>query len=161
MDSSYKQLAQLIMNSPHFDEEHRPDLKRVVYRLSLDRVDNVEHVNAKIKGQMEMEATMVFLVGHYRGIQYELDNDIEREEGLATLDVPTKTADGYKTTAKQAKAQVLANEEVAVLRMKLSPLKSLVMDLENIFTLVLKRNQKLEQLSINYRREQNIDDRSS
>jgi len=159
MDSSYKNLAQLIMDAAHFEEEHRPDLKKVVYRLSLDSVDNIENVNEKIKSQMEMEATMVFLLGYYRGCQFELDNDIEREENLAVLDTPSKNEDGYKLSAKQFRASYLANQDVAVLRMRLSPLKSLVMNLDNLFTIVIKRNQKLEQLSINYRREQNIDDR--
>ncbi len=156
----YKQLAQLVITSTSFNKEHRQEIKDIVFSLDLDNIEGIGDVNEKIKGQMDMEATMVFLLGFYRQRQMEMVGDLEREEGLALLDVPTKDAEGYKTGAKSAKAQVVTAQDVASLKLNLTPLKSLYEDLENLFNILLRRNRKLEELSINYRREKAIDDRT-
>lgn len=153
-----KRLVLRLAKNEFLAPEDRSVVKDVVYALILD-TETVEDVNEKLKGQVRLEADMVYLMGVYRDLKNEFTYELEEEEGHVLLDTPRRNDDGYKTSAKELKAHSVTNPEVAVKRRRLASVTSLYESLQLLWKIVFARNEKLEQLSVNYRKELKADER--
>jgi hypothetical protein len=149
-------LVAIILQNPGLDAEDRIVVKDVVYKSKLD-LTSFEDVNDKIKGQVEIEAGIAYLLGKYRDQLTDLRYDLDEEESTAILEVPKKNEQGYKTSTRELKAYQSVNPEVAVKRRRVSAAESLYATFEALWKIVFARNDKLRELSINYRRDQESD----
>lgn len=147
-----QRLVQYIVKHDFLETEDRPVVKEVIYKLELD-LETFEEVNEKLKGQIKLEADMVYLLGKYRDICNDLKIELDEEEATVFLDAPKRNDEGYKTSAKEFKAYQLAHPEIAVKRRRLVAVESLLATLTLLSKVVFARNDKLEQLSVNYRKE--------
>jgi len=153
---AFIRLANEIINNEYLEEVDRLVVKQLVYRLKLD-LSQFEEVNEKIKGQMELEADLVYLLSKYRKLTDERKFELEEQEAEVLLDVPHRNPDGYKTGAKEFRAHQLLDPNVAVERRRNSLAAALYHDLQNLSAMVFGRNKKLNELSVNYRKEMAAD----
>lgn len=147
-----KRLVQYAVHHESLDPDDRPSIKDVIFQLALD-LDTVEEVNEKFKGQIKLEADMVYLLGKYRDKCNDLKIELEEEEASVFLDAPKRNDEGFKTSTREFKAYQLTNPEIAVKRRRLAACESLLSSLVLLSKVVFARNDKLEQLSVNYRKE--------
>lgn len=155
-NSTYSDLVRLLISSPFMESQDRLVVKGVVYKLNLDST-NLEDINDKIKGQVELEAKVSYLLGVYRTKVNELQFDLEEEESAKQQELPDKDIGGYRITDKEKKARIAVDPDVALLRRRVASLQSLYQDLQNLYRIVFNRNEKLTNLCVNYRRELKVD----
>jgi hypothetical protein len=154
----FVELTKLILKSDLFEKSHQELLKNIVYSLSLESTDNIIDVNNEWKTQIEIETSIVFLVGFYTGLLSKQDivNNHRYDETL--LSIPDKPDNSLrKYTVDEKKALVKLDNIVYRGMLKHSLLNDLIRNLENLQKIVFRRDKKLENLTINYRREQEAD----
>jgi len=145
-------MARIIRN-PSLDSDDRPWVKKLIDSLNVAKRKDFEQIDDMWEHQMKMEAIMVYLLGKY-GDQYEDADDLLGEiESTFKVDIPIKDPEsGYKRTKDDIDSILLQNEEVREAREAKRSNKSLNNDMQYLSKLVFGRNQKLENLTVNYRR---------
>lgn len=157
---SYMRLAKRIVSSPIMTAEDRQVVKDILFNLSLDAKSYTD-MNTKWEGQQSIEADVLYLLGEYRDKWQENQFRYEEEEaGIMIDDVPSVGPTGKKTTVKETKAYIAVNPDLAVLRRELYQYSSLFQDIQNLVKYVFARNDKLDNINVNYRRELKADERS-
>lgn len=156
---SFRRLIALIMESPYFKTEHISIIKAVCLKLNLQS-SSLQHINKKIQDQIEIEADIIYLLGKYRVEYYETLCLYEEVSGCSLAKVPSATDEGFRRNIKEITALVDSDPDVAVLKNKYLGMKSLYKDLQNIFQIILARNENLNHLSNNYRKELTVDNNS-
>jgi len=154
MESSFLQLAELIDTNDLFNKDHCEMLYTLVYSLSLDGVDNITDINSMFINQVELETIVVFLVGYYNNklAKHNVISDYTYANTL--LDVPEKPNNSLrKYTVDEKKSLTKLNRDVHRNELTKALLSELVKTLESLQRIVFYRNKKLENLTINYRRE--------
>jgi len=154
---SFQRLVKFIIENEFLESEDRSVIKEVIYKLELD-LTTFEEVGDKIKGQIKIEADIAYLLGRYRDKVNEMRIELEEEEAHVFLEVPKRNEDGYKTSSREFKAYQFSNPEIAIKRRRFVVLESLFDSLQLLCRIVFARNDKLKELSINYRREMKIDE---
>jgi hypothetical protein len=149
---TFQRLVKFLIENEFLETEDRLVIKDVVYKLELD-LETFEDVNEKIKGQIKIEADLVYLLGKYRDACADLRFDVDEEEADVFLKTPKRNEDGYRTSGQELKAYQTADPEVAIKRRRLQQAESLYESLQLLCRVVFARNSKLEQLSVNYRKE--------
>jgi hypothetical protein len=147
-------LAKRLIGSTRLDAQDRAVVKNVVYALDLDGQPDLSSMDEKWQKQMRMEASMVYLIGRYTDYLQAAEGNLEATESNVRLQVPDKDPTTQKKYNKEDRDAVLSiNEEVLQHRSDRDAIKSLHRDLTNLMKIVIGRNQKLENLSVNYRRD--------
>jgi hypothetical protein len=158
-DFIFQQLARLILESPYVDPEDRLVLKQVVYRLKL-YATNLEDINDKIKGQIEIEAAISYMSGKYLQKMNDAQAEMEEIEATKLSQMPDKTDIGYKVTEKERKTLLAIDPDTAIARKRFSEKQTLYKNLQSILKIVFKRDDKINNLCVNYRKELKLDQNS-
>ena len=157
---AFRRLAKRLVTSPVMTKEDRQVVKDILFTMSLDRA-SFEDLDQKWQGQIESEANVLYLQSVYRDKwqekQFEYD---EEESGILIDDVPAYGSSGKKITGKEVKAHLAVHPDLAVKRRELYMYTSLFKDIQSLVKFVFDRNQKLENVNVNYRREIKTDERT-
>jgi N-acetylglutamate synthase/N-acetylornithine aminotransferase len=152
----FEQLTLQIVSSKVFDSKDRASVKKITNSLALDSAETTNDINYHWKNQVELEATIIYLLGKYGDILQETENQLLELETELSLSME-KDSDGKKY---KLETLLSANPTVQTVRRDRDVIKNLCRDLSGLSKVVFGRNQKLENLSIHYRREQLADERS-
>lgn len=156
----YRLLAALAIQNDYLDSADRATLKEVVYSLDLQGNPTLGDINQKWIWQQRIEAGIIYLVAKYEGRLFQQERAVPELEAAAYLDLPDSREDGKKYTVEDKKQLLKVDPDVAVAVMKLNGLKELVGLFNKILRSVFGRNQKLDHLGVNYRRELQADENS-
>jgi hypothetical protein len=141
-------------------EEDRKVVKYVCENLRI--MDDPGMINEYFRLQVENEATMVYLLARYGEMMDRMRDVLAKHKAEITLDLGSKDEEGYKRTKNSREAFLLATDARYISLLDLTQIaERLFFTLKNLSDIVTKRDDKLEQLSINYRREQEADSRSN
>lgn len=153
-------LENLILSSPALKAEDQAVIKHVCLNLRIEQ----EHgfINDYFRRQVEIEATAVYLTGKYNALLERWRRIIGQHKADKFMELGSKNDDGYKWT-KEAKEQWLLSTDAryTVLSEQAQEAERLLYILRDLSNVVFTRDKKLEQLSINYRRESEADKRAS
>lgn len=145
--------------------EH-PNLKKedhaVVRKLcDLIRIEETGDINEYHRSQVEAEAGGVYLKSKYDQVVEKFDTLIEKHKAGRYVELGSRDDEGLKWTIPGKKEWLLATDSryVALLEMFKEAERLHVM-LRELTHIVFCRDRKLEQLSINYRREAEADKRT-
>lgn len=136
-----ERVLSLILESVILEKGDVPLVKDLNWRIPLDAVNVVQDVNQALKLQVELEAAIVYLVGRYKGHKARLEAQRDHRWALAGKFKGPR----HVERPLDAEYQELLNRHV-----EYGSLVALLSDVQNI---VYSRRDKLEQLSVNYRRE--------
>jgi hypothetical protein len=155
-----KLLEEFITSSSALKEEDKGVVRSVCDRLRIG--DSSAMVNDYFRTQVELEATAVYLTSKYGALMDRWRGLIEKHKAEKYMELGSRNDDGLKWT-KEAKEQWLLSTDsrYSVLSDYCLQAERLLYTIRDLSTIVFGRNGKLEQLSINYRREQTADQRSS
>lgn len=151
--TGYELFAARVLNSGYLDRSDHCVVERVAYALSLDGPGVLDDVNTKTKMQMDIEADVIYLVGVYSDKLARYESALERMEAVKRLDIPERSASDKKHSVADQAAILTINSDVQKLRVKRNGAKSLSKDIDRLAKIVFGRNDKLNLLTINYRRE--------
>lgn len=151
-----------VLENPELDSCDRPVLKSVITKISISTNElNLESINDLWADQIDLEARMLYLIGKYSHLEDKASEIVDTIEGSYLLQLPDKMPDTNRRINKEDRMAMLRNEEeVRFERYKIIDIRALVRDLSNLHRLVIGRNQKLENISVNYRRELKADENS-
>lgn len=151
-------LEQRIVTHPNLKDED----KRVVSRLcELIRITEEGDINVYHRTQVEAEAGAVYLKSKYDQVMTKFSNLIERHKAGKFVELGSRDDEGLKWT-KEGKREFLLGTDARYVALldtfkEAERLHTLIRELSNI---IFSRDRKLEQLSINYRREAEADRRT-
>ena len=149
-----------ILLSKALKEEDRKVIHDVCEKLRI--MDDPGMINEYFRLQVENEASIVYLIARYGELMDRLKNVLAKHRADTSLDLGSKDDEGYKRTKASRENWLLATDAryVALLD-SVGIAERLFFTLKNLEAIVMKRDGKLEQLSINYRREQEVDNRTN
>ncbi len=150
-------LQNLILSNPYVKVNDHNVVVSVCSKLPIE--SDPGHINEYLRLQINAEAGAVYLTGKYLNIAAILEDRLEEKESEVCIGLGDTSEGGYKLTKADKKSQLLFNPEYFTLRTQLRGIKSLVVLLERLSMVVFRRQPKLEQLSVNYRRETEADKR--
>jgi hypothetical protein len=156
----YQLLLQEMTSNSYIDDTDKRVLKNVIDDLRITDLTDLKDINEKWEDQVRLEAAVVYLTGKYSNKLQVIESGAEQSEALALLGIPEKNSEGRKLIAADRAAIITTNDKVRELRIRKSVLKALNRDINNLSKIVFGRNQKLENLSINVRREMSADEKS-
>ena len=131
----------LVLESPVLESGDVVFVKDLAWRISLDPINVVYDVNLALKAQVELEAALVYLVNKYKGHKARAEAAKDYRWSLTAKLFKPRSAE----RPLDGEYQELLNRHV-----EYGNLVGLLSDLAGI---VYSRRDKLEQLSVNYRRE--------
>lgn len=129
------------LTSPILEPGDVPVLKDIALKMSIDAVNVVLDVNTAIRGQVDLEASITYLCNHYRGLKARLELERDRVWHAAGL-----------RHGKQSAERNL-DEEYQELLTRYTEHSLFCTLLDDLREITFRRNDKLEQLSVNLRRE--------
>lgn len=153
MSTSYELVVQRIVKSEYLKENDHVVIERITYALSLDGPAELTDIDTKIKMQMDIEADIIYLLGEYEDLLYRYDDMLDRIEAARRLDLPDRDGNDRKYNEADRAALLTINQDVQKLRAKQHGAKSLSRDIDRLAKIVFRRNDKLDLLTVNYRRE--------
>lgn len=153
----YKLLVAQIIGNDYLEAKDRQVLKDVVYALDLQGEGTLIDVNQQWITQQRIEANMVYLTSKYEAMVIQAERAGDEVESALYLDLPATREDGKRCTAEDRKRLLRLEPDVAVAKHKVVELQILTNALSKLSRTVFGRNQKLEQLGVNYRRELSSD----
>lgn len=137
-------------------------ISQVCYQIRIE--DDPGKINEYHRTQVGSEAAMVYLTSKYGELVVRLKKKRDSYLIQKSLELgSTNEIDGKKWTSKKAKQEwiLMTDPDFALLAEKVDDAANLASLVQGLFTIVFGRNDKLEQLSINYRREAEIDRRTT
>lgn len=150
----YRLLVRQLVSNELLASEDRAVVKEIAYALDLQGDPTLGDVNSKWIDQQRIEASMVYLLNTYERIVDKAESELEEIEATARLDIPK----GVAGNAEERKAYVRLDPNVAVHKDRVVNAKSLHKDLDRLAKTVFRRDKKLENLTVNYRRELQSDE---
>lgn len=156
----YQLTVKLALQNEYLDSSDRPVLKEVVYALDLLGDPTLVDINMKWVAQQRIEASMIYLTAKYEKIRDKQEGVAEEVEAASYLNLPDKREDDKRYTLDDKKHLVKVEPDVAVAKDKLRELKALANLLSKLSRTVFGRNQKLDHLGVNIRREIQADENS-
>lgn len=159
-DEGYRLVVKLALQNDHLEATDRPVLKRVVYALDLQGDPTLVDINSKWVMQQRIEADMIYLSTKYEKKAAKQDRATDEIEAACYLDLPTAREDGKKYTLDDKKHLIKVEPEVAVAKDAQIEIKDLVNLLSKLSRTVFGRNQKIDHMGVNYRREISADENS-
>ena len=120
--------------------------------------DEPGKINDYFRGQIEAEAGATYLVGRYTSLVNKLRERVREHRAGKFVELGERNDEGYKWTAKGKEDFLLGTDAQYATQMEtVAKVENLLSLLKGLREIVFARNDKLEQLSINYRREMEID----
>lgn len=136
-----ERVVSLILESVVLESGDVPLVKDLTWRLPLDAVNVVQDVNVALKLQVELEAAIVYLLNRYKAMKNRLEAQRDHRWALAGK---------FKGPRNVERSLDPEYQELLNRHMEYGNLVNLLSDFAGI---VYARRDKLEQLSVNYRRE--------
>ncbi len=155
--SEVKLLESLILSNPYLKMQDHSVVVSICDKLPIE--EGSGYINEYLRLQINAEAGAVYLTGKYLNIVAILEDKRDEVEAEVFVGLGDKSEAGYKLTRENKKSTLLFNPDFLALREHLRGMRSLVMLLERLSMVVFRRQPKLEQLSVNYRRETEADTR--
>lgn len=149
-----------ILLSKGLKEEDRKVIHDVCEKLRI--MEDPGMINEYFRLQVENEATMVYLIARYGEQMDRMRDVLSKHRADVSVDMGSKDEEGYKRTKSAKENWLLATDPRYLALLDLVGVSErLFFTLKNLSDVVMRRDGKLEQLSINYRREQETDLRTS
>jgi len=139
--SDMKTLVGFILKSPMLDGVDVTLVKSFVKTLTIQHVNVVMHVNQALKDQVDLESTIIYLYNKYHRLKYMKESEKDRIwYGLVKVNgsrSPDNHLDPLFVTTDMEYIEYISLSDT----------------FQQIQKLVQDRQKKLEQLSVNYRKE--------
>lgn len=156
----YPLLVKLALQNDHLEACDRSVLKEVVYALDVQGDPTLVDINSKWVMQQRIEANMIYLSVKYEKRLAKQERIVDEVEAASYLDLPDRRGDDKKYTLDDKKYLIRVEPDVAVAKDALIEIRDLVNLLNKLSRTVFGRNQKLDHLGVNYRREIQADENS-
>ena len=153
------ELRDLIRLSPYLHEKDHVAVNFIASKYQIDEGQNF--INEYLITQSEIEAAAVYLTGKYTNTLNVVKGALEDAEADVLIGIGDTSVGGYKLTRQDKSVAILCDISCAKFKAKILKLEALVLLLERLSIIVFRRYNKLEQLSVNYRRETEADKRHS
>lgn len=152
-------LEGLILSHPNLKVEDRAVVSRLCF---LIRIEDTGDINEYYRLQVQAEAGAVYLKGRYDAISARLRKSLDNHRAGRSVELGSRDDEGLRWTKLSQEQWLLGTDPKYVVLNEMfreaERLHSLIKGLSDI---VINRNGKLEQLAINYRREVEVDRRTS
>lgn len=152
-----------LVENEELDPKDKPRIKKVIYQLSMDELDrSPKDQNSRWADQQRMEASIIYLVGKYSDYVIAAKRNLEDAKDDERLDLPEKDGEtNRKYNKDDREALINRSADVHDKRDQLDALQSLLRDLIKLEQTIIRRNDKLNDVSINIRRDKEVDERST
>lgn len=153
MHESFKLIYEQIVLNKHLKSKDRKVVKEVYNDMDLNSYSSLAALNEIERDQLRMEARCAYLVSVYTDHAESQESDSDYIEANAQLSLPEKGPDGKKYLAADRDALLTTNDMVTEARQAKREAKALLRDISKMSKMVDNRNQKIENLQVNHRRE--------
>lgn len=145
-------LDQLIRQQSSLKVEDHDVVKSLCTDLALQ--EETGYINSYICKQPDLEATALYLYGKYSTLYEKLKASVAEHRADHALKLGSKDDEGLKWTKQSKEEWLLATDVKYVERLeRLRKVESLYMLIKGLYNITLNRDEKLQHLSNNYRRE--------
>jgi len=118
-------------------------------------------INEYFRGQIEAEASMIYLVGRYSSLVTRLKDKLNERRAGKAFELGSRDDEGLKWSKQDKEQWILATDPKYATQLDmLHDMEALLKLMYGLRDVVFGRDRKLEQLSINYRREMEADKRT-
>ena len=147
---------------PHLKIEDHQVVSKVCNYIRISSTEELGIINEALRDQVEIEAACVYLTSKYGRLLNKLEQRLDEHKAGKSVELGSKDDEGLKWT-KQAKEQWLLamDAQYATQTEVISKCHTLITMLRGLSTIVFNRDRKLEQLSVNYRKDLEFDRRST
>lgn len=152
-EQGYHLLVCLAVKNPCLAAEDRAVLKEVIHGLDIQNSDTLLDVNDKWSIQQRMEANLIYLLVKYESFAAKQEGFVEEVEAAEYLSLPDSRQDGKKYTVEEKKQLVKVEPTVTTAKQMLLEAQELASLVNKLSRTVFGRNQKLDHMGVNYRRE--------
>lgn len=159
-NEGYQLVVKLALQNDYLEAVDRPVLKRIVYALDLQGDPTLADINTKWIMQQRIEADIIYLSTKYEKKAAKQERVTDEVEAACYLNLPDTREDAKKYTLDDKKHLIKVEPEVAVAKDALIEIKDLVNLLSKLSRTVFGRNQKIDHMGVNYRRELQADENS-
>lgn len=156
----YDLLVRLAIQNPSLDAQDRGILKEVIQSLEIQNSDTLSSVNDKWTIQQRMEAVMVYLLVKYESRAAKQQRFSEEVEAAEYLSLPEDKPDGRKYTVEDKRNLIRVEQTSSSAKNLLLEAQELSNLMNKLARTVFARNQKLDHMNVNYRRELSVDEGS-
>lgn len=147
-----------ILQHPYLKEEDRAVVAKLCY---LIRIEETGDINEYHRSQIEAEAGAVYLKSKYDEIMDKFGTLIEKHKAGRYCELGSRDDEGLKWTKAGKNEWLLATDaKYVALLDTFKEAERLYTMLRELTNIIFSRDRKLEQLSINYRREAEADRRT-
>jgi hypothetical protein len=153
----FRLLASRLVVNQELEKSDRVVVKRIVYALSLDDDTSPKDQNDRWAKQQRIEAAMVYLVSRYTDYAIAAKRNLERAKGNERLTLPDKAETGRKYNKEDREALLGISEEVRDAEDQKDASDALLRDLVKLEQMVIRRNDKINDISVNVRRHEEVD----
>lgn len=153
-------LEQLILANESLKVEDHSVITNVCtgIRISSEAGD----INEYFRRQVELEASVVYLSSKYGALLDRWRRLLDKHKAIQSVELGARNTEGLKWSKGSKEEWFLSMDpKYVVLKDQMHTVEKLFFTIRDLYTIVFDRNKKLEQLSINYRRETEIDKRHS
>lgn len=162
MEDEYRLLASRFVDDPYVRDQDKVRIKRVIYQLSLDDETSPVHQNDRWATQQRMEAMAMYLVTTYCGVANIANADFEVAKAEERLNLPERDSEtNRKYNREDREALIEASTDVRELANKSMRCELLFKDIKKLEARIFARCDKLTDISVNVRRQEEVDERSN
>ncbi len=145
-----------IRSHPYLKVEDQAVVSKVCLQIRLSEDPGL--INSYLREQVEVEASVIYLVGRYSGLVSKLEKRLKESRAGFVFEMGDRSDSGFKINKADKEDTLLATNAKYALQVEiLSDMGDLLNVLRGLSTIVFKRDFKLEQLSVNYRIEMRVD----
>jgi len=159
-DSGYLAIVKLAVRNEQLDSEDRVVLKEVVNGLDITSPQAFLDMNQRWTIQQRLEASMIYLLTKYESRAAKQERFTEEVEAAEFLSLPEKKSDGKRYTVEDKKSLLKLEDTVRTCNKTLLDTQELSNLMNKLAKSVFGRNQKLDHMGVNYRRELSCDENS-
>lgn len=154
----YDLIVRLAVSNPSLDPKDRGVLKEIVYGLDIQNSDSLASVNDKWIVQQRIEASTIYLLVKYESLAARQEKFSEEVEAAEYLSLPESKPDGKKYTIEDKRNLVKVENTASSAKQLLIESQELASLMSKLSRTVFGRNQKLDHMGVNYRRELSFDE---
>lgn len=159
-DHGYLAIVRFAVKNTHLDPEDRLLLKEVVNGLDLLTPQALQDMSQRWQVQQRLEADVIYLLTKYESLAARQERFVEEVEAAEFLTLPDKKSDGRKYTVEDKKHLLKISDTVKACEQTLLDTQELSSLMNKLSKTVFGRNQKLDHMGVNYRRELSFDENS-
>ena len=151
-------LETAICDHPFLKVEDRNVVVSICNKIRIS--DDPGSINVYFREQVDAESAITYLLNRYISLIEKLNQLMNKHRAEVFLGLGDKTEEGYKWTKQSKEERLIATDSKYLSQLdQMNKAENLINLLKGLNTIVFNRDRKLEQLSINYRREFEADKR--